>query len=74
MEPNLLLTITVKKKENSNTPHLGIANLGNTCYMNSCLQMLFYLSPLRKIILDTKSTNNLIKELREVFIMLMEKD
>ena len=36
--------------------------------------MLFYIRPLRKLILDTKSDNKLIKELREVFIMLMEKD
>lgn len=42
--------------------------------MNSCLQMLFYIRPLRRIILDSKSKNKLINELKEVFIMLMDTD
>lgn len=42
--------------------------------MNSCLQMLFYIKPFRKIILETKSDNKVIKELKNVFIMLMDTE
>jgi len=36
--------------------------------------MLFYIKPFRKIILETKSDNKVIKELKNVFIMLMDTE
>lgn len=72
LEPNLLVNASFRRKETSDSNYLGIINLGNTCFMNSCLQMLFYIRPLRKIIVDSKAKHKVVKTLRDVFLRLID--
>ena len=40
--------------------HKGLQNIGNTCYMASCLQMLFYCQPFRCLLYSVNGGKPLI--------------
>lgn len=43
--------------------NFGLLNIGNTCYANSALQLLFSIDELREYILDDKNWENQLKEI-----------
>ncbi len=52
---NLLFEIVLVKHIPSSKEFKGIRNEGNTCYMNSIIQILYFLRPFRKLIIESKS-------------------
>jgi len=52
----------------------GIINMGNSCYINSGIQMLFHNDKLNKIILSSESENKVIKAYIELYNSYMEKN
>jgi ubiquitin C-terminal hydrolase len=46
--------------------------MGNTCYINSFLQILFHINEMKRQILEIKNSNDkMIQELQQVFINLL---
>jgi hypothetical protein len=48
----------------------GIINQGNTCYLNSALQILYSVEPFRKRMIDYQNPTGVIAPLKEVFTSL----
>ena len=45
----------------------GIMNSGNICYFNSLIQILFFIKPLRKIIIEDTKKSKMMENLQEFF-------
>jgi hypothetical protein len=71
-KPRLALEITVKKEPPREPMFRGIQNEGNTCYMNSTLQILFFLRPLRKTLFDFDGKSPLMEAIKRVFVELYD--
>lgn len=50
-----------RKKYDTKTLHVGLSNLGSTCYMNSMLQVLNSIGPFRNALMMVKSDSPVIK-------------
>ena len=72
LKEKLLIEMMFEKRRTFERGFIGIENEGNTCYINSILQVFYYIIPVRKIILEkeVKSENKLLQSLQELFISL----
>ncbi|KAI5953587.1 UBP6 [Candida jiufengensis] len=52
---------------------LGIPNYGNTCYLNSSLQILYQIDDLKKVLENFKGSDNLTVSLKNLFQQLEKK-
>jgi hypothetical protein len=53
---------------------VGIKNLGQTCYLSTLLQVVFWVVPLRKLLIQKKQPKNNPKTLQPVFLLVFEAD
>jgi len=52
---------------------IGIQNCGNTCFINSALQMLYSINDIREFIINSNSNNIIITSLQKIFNLLDSK-
>ena len=71
-KPRLAIEFTVHKELPREKSFRGIQNEGSTCYMNSTLQILYFLRPLRKTILDFEGKSSLMRAIKRIFIDLLD--
>ena len=65
------------KEKIKTNKYVGLKNLGNTCYMNSLLQILYSITPFRECILNCSCKdpkNNSLFELKKIFYSLQYLD
>ena len=71
-KPSLAMELVVSQEPKREKEYKGIRNEGCTCYMNSTLQILFFIRPLRKIIVEYSGNNKIVLTLKTIFCELMD--
>jgi hypothetical protein len=66
-----LRTLMTTIRENKDNPHAGLTQCGNTCYLNSALQMLSYIPEFAETVFDIHASNeDILKRRRRVLDIL----
>ena len=52
---------------------IGLQNCGNTCYMNSAIQMLYSINEIREYIINENMNNVILKNLKKYFWKSIKK-
>jgi len=53
---------------------IGLQNCGNTCYMNSAIQMLYSINEIREYIINENMNNVILKNLKKIFLEINKKN